>query len=204
MLPTDWVATATQGLSLVNVTAIGDLAGSTPLHIAVALKLADPAGLQQYIRNINDPTNAQYGASLTPDQFVGAFALSQAAVSNVMDYLTSQGFTNVQAEPNNLFVTADGTAAQASAAFNTHLGQFTQFGRTVFANTTAAEVPASLGNSVLAVLGLNNAGRFSTGPSLPSLPYPKTYGPRISGRLMTWARLPPAQKRTLPSSPKAI
>jgi pseudomonalisin len=173
----DWVATATQGLSLVNATSLGGLAGTTPLHIAVALKLPNQAALQQYIQNINDPTNALYGAALTPDQFVADYAPSAATVSSVTAYLTSQGFTNVQAEANNLFVTADGTAAQASAAFNTQLSQFTQFGQTVFANTTAAEVPTSLGGAVLAVLGLNNAGRFSTGPSLPSLPYPKTYGP---------------------------
>jgi pseudomonalisin len=176
---TTWVATATQGLSLVNATSLGALPDTTPLHIVVALKVSNMTALNQYIQSINDPSSAEYGAALTPDQFVASYAPSAAAVSSVESYLTSQGFTNIQAEANDLFVTADGTAAQASTAFNTQLGQFTQFGQTVYANTTAAEVPSSLGDTVLAVLGLNDAGRFKAGPALPSTPqYLVSYGPR--------------------------
>jgi len=79
----------------------------------------------------------------------------------VESYLTAQGLTGVRATPDNLLVTADGTAAQVEAAFNTHLERFLQKGHTEYANTTAAQVPASLGGTVLSVLGLTSVGRMS-------------------------------------------
>jgi len=159
---TTWTSTATQGLTLSNATSLGALPASTPLNISVALSLRNRPALDQYIRSINTPGDPLYGQSLTPDQFAATYGPTSDQVRAVTDYLTGDGLTNVQAEPNNLFVTAQGTAAQIETAFNTSIGQFQQDGATVYANTTPAQAPSALSGTVVAVLGLNNASRLSS------------------------------------------
>ncbi len=147
---TAWRSTATQGLTL-NGAKLGAVDGSTPLHVTVALTLRNQAALKQAIAS---------GAALTPDQFAATYGATAADTQAVASYLTGAGFSNVSVEPNNLFVTADGTAAQAESAFNTSLVSYSVNGATVFANATAAQVPAAL-SSVASVLGLNDAAKMN-------------------------------------------
>jgi subtilase family serine protease len=160
---TVWTSTATQGISvaeLVSAADYGPLPATQPITVRVVLKLQNQAALNTYIREINDPTNPLYGQSLTPAQFAATYAPSSAQVQQVVRYLQDKGFSNVTAEPNNLMVSAEGTVAQAEAAFNTRIEQFAEFGNIVYGNTAAAQVPASLGGTVAAVLGLNTIGQM--------------------------------------------
>lgn len=156
-----WAPTATRAITLVNATSAGQLSASTPLSIAVALEPRNKAALQQFVRDSHDPSSASYGTALTTAQYNASYAPSTSQVNSLTTYLTQQGFTNIRVESNRMLVRADGTAGQAEAAFNTQLGRFNQNGRTVYANTTAAQVPAALGGLVTAVLGLNDAGRYA-------------------------------------------
>jgi pseudomonalisin len=160
---TVWTATATQGISvaeLVSAADYGPLPSSQPITVRVVLKLQNQAALNQYIRDINDPNNPLYGQSLTPAQFAATYAPSSAQVQQVVSYLQGAGFSNVAVEPNNLMISADGTVAQAEAAFNTPIEQFAEFGNIVYGNTATAQVPVALGGTVAAVLGLNNIGQM--------------------------------------------
>jgi subtilase family serine protease len=148
---TAWRSTATQGLTL-NGARLGAVDGSAPLHVTVALALRNQAALKQAIAG---------GVTLTPDQFAATYGATAADTQAVADYLTGAGFTNVSVEPNNLFVTADGTAAEAESAFNTSLVRYSVHGQTLFANETAAQVPAALSSAVASVLGLNDAAKMS-------------------------------------------
>ena len=123
-----WISTSTQGLGtvLTNAVQLGPLPASTTLHIAVALKLNNRDSLIQYVKAINDPGSPLYGSSLTVSQFVAAYAPTSSQVQPVVNYLAAQGFNNIQVEPNNLFVTADGTVAEIGAAFFTSIIQFQQ------------------------------------------------------------------------------
>jgi pseudomonalisin len=159
---TAWVPTATQGITVSNATDLGALASQTPLHITLALQLRNTGALKQFVQSINTPGDPLYGSELSPDQFVATYGPTADQVQAATTYLAGAGFSNIQVEPNNLLVQADGTAATASAAFNTSLQEFSLNGELVFANTKAAQVPASLGGTVVAVLGLNNVGRVHT------------------------------------------
>ena len=156
-IPSGWAATGTQAIALGGATLLGPVASSQTLAINVALQLADPAGAKTLVARENTPGDALYGTAVTPDQFTSSFGPTSAQVSAVTSYLQSKGLTVTGTEPNNLFVSATGTAAQIEAAFNTTLSSFSLGGTQVFANTSPALVPTSLGGSVLAVLGLNNA-----------------------------------------------
>lgn len=158
-----WANTATQGISplqLVRATDQGPVAGDQAITVRVALAVQNKQALEAYVQSINDPNNALYGQSLTPMQFAATYAPSSAQVQQVVSYLAGKGFTNIVVEPNNLLVSADGTVAQANAAFNTTIEQFTQEASTVYGNLTPAQVPASMGGLVVAVLGLNTIGRM--------------------------------------------
>ena len=177
---TVWTPTATKALPLTNAVALGPLSSSAPVHIVVALKLQNNAALNSLIKSQATPGDPLYQTELTPQQFAAQFGPSASQVQAVSSYLTSQGFSNLQVEDNNLFISADGTAGDVASAFNTALTQYSLNGATVFANTAAAQVPSSLGGIVLSVLGLNNIVANRTGVktaiSKPALKF--QYGPK--------------------------
>jgi pseudomonalisin len=176
---TGWVGTATKADPLVQAADLGREPGPTPLHVDVALNLRDGAALEHSVAA---------GTVLTPAQFVGSYAPTSAQVASVVSYLTAHGFTNVSAASNRLLVTADGTVAQASTAFDTVIEQYRQNGRVVYANSVDARVPAGLGGVVSAVLGLDDVGVMEAQPTVAGDPpssctvsgvgYPCTYAPQ--------------------------
>src|SRR6201989_1089754 len=119
---TSWVNTATQGISLSQLVAasdLGQLPVSQPLTVRLGLQVQNKDALLTFVKNVSNPTSPQYGQFLTPEEFAASYAPSSAQVEQVVSYLQSAGFSNITVEPNNLIISADGTAAQAAAAFNT-------------------------------------------------------------------------------------
>ena len=151
-----WVNTNTQAIPLVQATSLGALNPSTQMRIAVALQMQNAQALRNLVQQQNTIGSPYYDTVITPAQYNATYAPSTASAAAVQNYLAQSGFTNIAVEPNRLFVTATGSAAQVSAAFNTSLGLFSQNGQTIFVNTKPAQVPSSLGGIVLSVLGLNN------------------------------------------------
>ncbi len=148
--PAGWAATATQGVTIAKGSNTGTLAPTTPMTIRVGLNLHNADQLQSLIAS---------GQKISPAQFAAQFAPTQSEVQSVVSYLQSEGFTNIEADQQ--LVSATGTAAKVSHAFNTTLNAFTLNGANLYANTTPAFVPSSLGNIVSAVLGLSNAAKMS-------------------------------------------
>ena len=152
-----WVPTATGVLPVRNARAMGLAPASLPMHLVIGLQMRDRAGAQALLRRENTRGDALYRTAISPEQFTALFNPTHLQVSAVTGYLASHGFRNIVVEPNNLIVSANGTAAQASAAFNTSIGAFQQNGRMVYANTRPANVPAVLRGTIISVLGLSNA-----------------------------------------------
>jgi pseudomonalisin len=144
---TSWAATATKALSLAKATSLGAVPTTTPLRLTLGLTGRNQSQLKALIAA---------GQTVTPAEFVAQYAATSAQAQAVVAYLQSAGFSNVQIASNRLQVTAEGTAAQAEKAFNTTLGLFNLNGKTVYANTAAAQVPSSLAGIVSAVLGLQD------------------------------------------------
>ena len=172
-----WVPTASQALSLKAATLLGPAPAATPLRLTVGLTPRDAAGLQALVHAQSTPGSASYEKYLTPAQFTASYAATAATAATVTKYLTSMGLTGVTVSANRLEVTADATAAQAEKAFHTSIASYAQAGRTVLANTTAAEVPSALAGDVSAVLGLSTLGASAAPPSV-SLPKLTGYSPK--------------------------
>src|SRR3984885_4384547 len=172
------VTTATQGVgsALINATAQGLLPASTPIHVNVGLQIQNRAALVAYVRGITKPGNPLYGQELQPSDFLAAYAPSTTQVQSVVNYLNEQGFQNIQVDTNNLMVSADGTALTVNQAFNTPLESYLVNGASLYANLGPAQVPASLGGIVAAVLGLNNVAVMTT-PTVSVPNFPAAYRP---------------------------
>jgi subtilase family serine protease len=155
--PAGWANTATKAFNLAGASDLGALASNQTLTVRVGLALQNAAQLKNLVAS---------GEQIDPASFNGTYAPSQAQVSAVTSYLSSHGFSNVTVEPNNLLISATGTAAQVATAFDTTLHSFSQNGLKVYANTTPAYVPTSLSGIVVAVLGLNNAQTMKPKPKL--------------------------------------
>lgn len=201
---TTWVNTATQGISLAQLASAADL-GPAPsdqaITVRVALNLQNKAALTKYVQQINDPNSSLYGQSLTPAQFAASYGATSAQVQQVVSYLQGAGFTNIAVEPNHLLVSADGTVAQANAAFHTNIEMFNQFGAQVYGNTAAAQVPQALGGTVAAVLGLNTIGQMKptmvtrNQVSVPN--YAVSYNPQDFWKIYGASAVPTAKNATI-------
>jgi subtilase family serine protease len=152
-----WAPTATQALSLKSATDFGAVASNLPMHVALGLS-ANRTAINAAIRAIYTPGSASFHRFVTPAQFTQAFSPSASAAAAVASYLAQAGFTNVAVAPNRLVVTANGSAAVVSRAFNTQIHAYAQAGRAIVANASPAMVPAALAGTVSSVLGLNNIG----------------------------------------------
>ncbi|MGH7736632.1 MAG: S53 family peptidase [Candidatus Tyrphobacter sp.] len=146
--PSGWAATGTHAIQLSGASELGALPSTQSLTIRVGLQLNNAAALKSLVAS---------GQTISNATFVSTYAPTQAQVSKVTSYLQSKGLTNVSVEPNDLIVSATGTAGQVESAFDTKLEQFSLGGANVYANTAAAYVPSSLAGVVVAVLGLNDA-----------------------------------------------
>lgn len=144
------------GSPRIDGTAVTALEADHPLHVEVALKLRNQDQLDSFLASVTTPGNPLYGQFLTPDQFATRFGPTQSQVDAVVAHLQQAGFTNIEVAPNRLLVSADGNAGAATNGFRTSIKRFSANGREFFANDTPALVPAALGESVSAVLGLQN------------------------------------------------
>jgi xanthomonalisin len=143
---------------------VGIAAADQPLHIAVALKLRDRDQLNAFIaaRRQLAATGAQLGVAMTTQEFLDRHAPTADRAQAVADYLTQEGFTNVQVEPNRLLVTADGNVDSAQRAFHTTFVNVTRNGRNAYANDKDVVIPASLQNDILSVVGLQDVHQMHT------------------------------------------
>lgn len=161
--PSGWATTATLPLALTNATDLGALPSTQTLTVRLGLQLNDVAALKSAVASKQ---------RISRETFMSTYAPTAAQVAQVQSYLQSQGLTNVSVAPNNLIVSATGSASVVEKAFNTKLERYSLGGQTVYANPSAAYVPTSLGGVVIAVLGLNDVQSLHVHPQDGGTPEP--------------------------------
>ncbi|HYM83563.1 MAG TPA: S53 family peptidase [Candidatus Dormibacteraeota bacterium] len=122
----------------------------------VYLGWTDDAGAQALARAVSDPHSASYGHYLTPAQFRARFSPPQPSVNAVTSWLRAQGFTVDYVPRNNHYVSAEGTVAQAAAAFGTTFGLYAYQGDVLLSPSSDLTIPASLSGVVEGVVGLDD------------------------------------------------
>lgn len=155
--PAGWAATATQAFAMSGTTDEGAISPSAPITVRVGLQMRNMGQLKAAVAS---------GSFVSNSEFLSAYAPTATQIDAVKTYLASKGLTNIVVEPNNLLVSATGTAAQMESAFDTTLHTLVVNGKPFHANTTPVFVPQTLGGIVVAVLGLNNAPVIHSGPKV--------------------------------------
>lgn len=172
--PVRWVSTATKGFlnsaQMHTLTAVPQLeaASGELMRIIVGMKVHDYGKLRDLASAVTRRGDPNFRNFLTTQRFMDRFAPTERQIERVSAYLRGKGFTNIQVSANRMLISAEGTAGAVKRAFNTPIVRMQKDGRTVYANSSVAQVPDSLGDSVLSVLGLQSVTRVHmmsrTGP----------------------------------------
>lgn len=148
-----WAAAAQQA---------GQPSSSSQIVISMYLQPNNQAALQQLIHDIYTPGNAQYHHYLTPAQFHAQFSPTSDQVSQVTNFLTSQGLKVEYTPADHLYVDASGTITQVQKAFSITENLYHYQGKTLRANAQAPTIPSSLASIVNFIGGLDESALLTT------------------------------------------
>ncbi|HET9729831.1 MAG TPA: S53 family peptidase [Acidimicrobiia bacterium] len=152
---------------------VGAVDQGTDLVVRVYLRGADPAGLEAIARAVSNPKSPSYRHYLTPAQVRARYAPSAATVATMRAWLQSVGLTILSVPANNAYVEAKGSPAHVAAAFDVSLSMYRVHGQLHRAADRDLSVPASIANSVLGVVGVDDAlsmlqpKHIASDPNLP-------------------------------------
>ena len=134
----------------------GSAAGSAGVTARVYLApRGGVAGLQAAATAVSTKGSATYHQFLTHAQYVKQYAPTNASVSAVEKYLSSQGLKVVGVAADNRYVSFSGTVAAANKAFGTTIKKYKHFGQNVQAPASALKVPTNVNAAILSVTGLD-------------------------------------------------
>jgi subtilase family serine protease len=150
-------------------------AGTERLGFRVYLGWSDPAGAAAFATAVSNPKSASYGKYLSPAQFRQRYSRSKAQVQAVQTWLRGQGFTVDYTPSNRLYVAAEGTVAQAAAAFNVSFGNYRVDGLTLRSPRGAISIPSSLAGTVEAIAGLDESAALVRPTTKPAAPPPDAF-----------------------------
>lgn len=139
---------------------VGKADPSADIGFRLYLSWNNPSSVAALAQAVSNPHNASYGQYLTPAQFRQRFAPSQAQVGAVQSWLRSQGFSVEYTPTNDHYVSAEGTVAQAEAAFGASFGMYSVQGLTVRSPSSDVSIPSSLAGIVSGVIGLDDSAQF--------------------------------------------
>ncbi len=143
---------------------LGSAANQQVRTVTVLLNTRNEAQLEQLATAVSTPGSSRYQQYISAATFHANFSPAQSTVESVVDYLTGSGL-HIQSIPDNrLYITATGTVAAISHAFNTQLRVFAVKGTSRVAPSSQPTMPASVAAAVAGVDGLSD-GVGKTSPN---------------------------------------
>jgi uncharacterized protein (TIGR03437 family) len=162
-----------------KATAVNDRGRVAPSlklsYVTLTLTTSDSqkADLKNLLAEQQNPSSPNYHRWLTPDQYADRFGVSPQDISQITQWLQSQGLSIVNVAQGRSWIAVSGSAAQIETAFGTEIHQYAFDGETHFANATNPSVPAAIGGMVLSIRGLND---FRMKPRIQKPKYTKPSG----------------------------
>jgi len=98
--------------------AIGRLPANQVMQLNVVLPVRDQAGLDVFVRDVNDPSSFSYRQFLTPQQFTERFGPTQKEYDAVVRYVEAHGFKVVGGSRDGMDVEINGPVSSVEAAFH--------------------------------------------------------------------------------------
>ncbi len=158
---------------------LGPHAAGESLHVLFNLPMRDKAGLDAFLVDVSNPQSPHYGQYLTLEQANARFNPAVAGEQRVLAWLKAAGISDVQTQPNHLYVGAQAPVATLNRLLGIQITDYTLADRTIYAPDHAPTLPAAVSGDVDWVVGLSNATRFrkmSNGTAHGTTPYyPQDY-----------------------------
>ena len=153
-----------------NLVSAADPAGYVGFRVYLGWN--NESAVEALAAAVSNPKSSSYRKFLTPTQFRQQFAPSQSQVAAVESWLKGQGFSVEYTPQNNHYLSAEGTVAQAEAAFGATFGEYRVNGLTVRSPESDVTIPDSVSGAVSGVIGLDDSAQFvvtnhSTGDAPP-------------------------------------
>jgi hypothetical protein len=142
-------------------TAANDLGAVPPDlplgRLGLALRRSPDRQLayENFLREQQDPTSANYRHWLTPSEIGERFGASQHDIDLLSGWLQTQGLKFDAVANNRLRIHFSGRADKVTAAFATELHYFQAGAEKRMANTTSPQLPVALADAVRSVQGLS-------------------------------------------------
>ena len=146
----------TAGSAFAQGTNLGPEDPNTQIKVTVWLSLHNKATLDALVQQMYDPSSSNYHQFLTMAQLAAQFGPSPQDVSTVRAFLAAHNLKVTSTDPYNLYVTAQGSVADAQAAFNTQVNRVMIGGKAHHLNKPEATVGGPVGALISAVQGLND------------------------------------------------
>ncbi|HTA51563.1 MAG TPA: protease pro-enzyme activation domain-containing protein [Candidatus Acidoferrum sp.] len=137
-------------------TNMGPEDTSKVISVTVWLNLHNKPALDALAQQIYDKGSPNYHQWLTISQFRAQFAPTAQDVTGVREFLASHNLTVTSVGPNNHFVVARGTVADAQQAFNTQINRMMVSGAMHRMNASEPRIEGPAASLVSAVQGLSD------------------------------------------------
>jgi subtilase family serine protease len=103
---------------------VGKLPATQTLRFDVVLPLRDRAGLQAFVREVNDPASPTYHHFLTPQEFAARFGPSQDDWDALVAFAKASGFEIINGTREERDLRLTGTVANIEKAFHVSIGLY--------------------------------------------------------------------------------
>jgi hypothetical protein len=138
----------------------GALAPFTRLHLTIALKPRDPAGLATYARSVATPGSPVYRSYLKPRQFAERFGASHSTLDAVRASLRRHGLRPGAVSVDQLSIRVEASTSAIERAFSLSVIRLALPGRrTAVAATAAPSFDSGVAGSIQAVFGLSSLSK---------------------------------------------
>jgi subtilase family serine protease len=97
---------------------VGRLPATQSLHVDIVLAVRDQAGLDNFLRDIYDPSSPSYRQFLTVEQFTEKFGPSQRDFDALTRFVTANGFTVTGGSRDAMDLAFKGSVAAVETAFH--------------------------------------------------------------------------------------
>jgi subtilase family serine protease len=134
----------------------GPIAPDRVLKMTITVKVRNPAALDRFLAEQQDPNSPNYQKWLTPQEFAERFGPDPAQFKALRDWLVEQEFKIVSADLAQRSITFTGTGDQAERVFHTKI--MTYPGGS-YANVTDPSIPAQFAGVIGVIGGLDNMTR---------------------------------------------
>jgi len=133
-----------------QLTPLGALSAKTRLTLTIALRPRSAGALAQLA--------ATRSARLSVAEVAARFGASDADVQSLTNYLAGYRLQVSTVSPDHLTIQVHGTVADIQRALSVQLENYRDpDGRTVYSPTTDPQLPVSLADSVVSIVGLNDS-----------------------------------------------